>query len=252
MAAICGIYKITEKSTGKSYIGQSRDIYKRLAQHSSTVNKDNEDDWHNNFHDNPVFFSFEILEVCSASELNEKESYYIKKYDSFKNGFNKTPGNYKKAQKTTEIIGTQKNLKKTNMLYTPLFENKANEQHFYSTITSFSFKELIRKIFGQCEDFYVQEAIIDSETGKCKSIFIVPWRKEIGYGLDDFIYLSFSNQEPLNEEISKEINYFTFWNTRDHKKRFYYFYNNFGYKCSTYWKVDIDSKTIKEYKFDKS
>lgn len=252
MAAICGIYKITEKSTEKSYIGQSKDIYRRLTQHFSTVNRDDENDWHNNFHDHPDSFSFEILEVCLASELDEKESYYIEKYDSFKNGFNKTPGNYKRTQKTTEVIEAKEKPQKTNMLYTPISENKANEQRFYSAITSSSFRELIHKIFGQCEDFYVQEAIIDPETGKCKSIFIVPWRKGIGYGQDDFIYLSFSGQEPLNEEISKGMNHFTFWNTYDRKKRFYYFYNNFGYKCSIYWKVDIDSEVVKEYKFDKS
>ena len=34
--AVCGIYKITEKATGLSYIGQSKDIFRRLTEHTNS------------------------------------------------------------------------------------------------------------------------------------------------------------------------------------------------------------------------
>lgn len=40
MAIICGIYKITEKAIGLSYIGQSKDIFHRLTEHiNSDINE---------------------------------------------------------------------------------------------------------------------------------------------------------------------------------------------------------------------
>lgn len=37
-------------------------------------------------------FSFEILEECSKEDLDDKEVYYISKYDSYFNGYNQTTG----------------------------------------------------------------------------------------------------------------------------------------------------------------
>jgi hypothetical protein len=33
-----------------------------------------------------------VLEECSREELNEKEIYYIQKFDSVNNGYNQVPG----------------------------------------------------------------------------------------------------------------------------------------------------------------
>lgn len=80
MDVICGIYKITNKINGKPYIGQSVSINNRWSVHKAT--KDNylihralQKYGRNNF-------SFEILEECSEQELDEKEIYYIAKYNS--------------------------------------------------------------------------------------------------------------------------------------------------------------------------
>lgn len=40
----------------------------------------------------PSSIVFEILCECDASELNELEKYFIKKYDTVDNGYNKSPG----------------------------------------------------------------------------------------------------------------------------------------------------------------
>ena len=84
---ICGIYKITNLINGKMYIGQAQDIYKRWYAHKySAFKKDNK-------RYNVILyrairkyglenFEFEILEECCVGELNEKEIYYINKYNT--------------------------------------------------------------------------------------------------------------------------------------------------------------------------
>lgn len=96
---ICGIYKITNKINGKAYIGKSTDIEYRWKQHLLNINKQN-------FQyaltcalrkygkDN---FEWEIVERCSENELDDKEIFYIKKFDTFVGdgygwGYNMTRG----------------------------------------------------------------------------------------------------------------------------------------------------------------
>lgn len=93
----CGIYKITHIDSGISYIGQAKNIKDRWVEHikcSLGI-------------DTPVTsqlytftrakgienFTFEILEQCSAAELNEKEKTYIDMYQTYEFGLNKTRGN---------------------------------------------------------------------------------------------------------------------------------------------------------------
>lgn len=40
-------------------------------------------------------FTFELLELCSKDELNEKESFYIQLYQTKEFGYNSTAGNKK-------------------------------------------------------------------------------------------------------------------------------------------------------------
>ena len=85
------IYKITNKVNNKSYIGQTRyTIEFRWKQHQHK--KDNTY-FHNAIHKYGVEnFSIEILEECNIEDLNQKEIFYIAKYDTFKNGYNLTIG----------------------------------------------------------------------------------------------------------------------------------------------------------------
>lgn len=88
---IVGIYKITNKVNGKSYVGQSIDIHKRWENHRTDLKHNRSSSpilqsaWNKYGKEN---FVFEILEVCDKSELNDKEMSYIKKFNSFKNGYN--------------------------------------------------------------------------------------------------------------------------------------------------------------------
>lgn len=90
--AVCGIYKIEEKATGKCYIGQSKDIYRRLREHATK--EYNLDDWHSKYQAMPEKYSFEILTRCNPEDLDDEESYYIYKFNAVNNGFNKKVGNH--------------------------------------------------------------------------------------------------------------------------------------------------------------
>lgn len=95
---ICGIYKISNIKTGKSYIGQSTDIYNRFATHIKTgcgmlfTNTNNQmyDDMLEIGAEN---FIYQVVE--KTKDLNKREVYWINKYDTYNNGYNLTIGNYK-------------------------------------------------------------------------------------------------------------------------------------------------------------
>ena len=85
-----GIYKITNLINGKVYIGQSQNIESRFKEHlyhhnASNIGRDI-------YKYKAENFSFEILEECSKEELDEKEDYYIYKYNSIENGYNLIKG----------------------------------------------------------------------------------------------------------------------------------------------------------------
>ena len=81
-----GIYKITNKLNGKSYIGQSIHCGKRLDEHckgSQLIDEIIQLEGVENF-------TFEILKEVNKEELSYWEDYYIIKYNSlFPNGYNK-------------------------------------------------------------------------------------------------------------------------------------------------------------------
>lgn len=86
-----GIYSITNNVNDKKYIGQSLDIKHRWRHHINELKKNN----HANSHLQNAWnkygeekFNFEIIQICAPSELDMKEQYWIKYYDSMKNGYN--------------------------------------------------------------------------------------------------------------------------------------------------------------------
>lgn len=88
-----GIYKITNKINGKSYIGQSIQIESRWKQHINAALRGSCFHIHNAIRkygkDN---FIFDVIELTTEDLLNEREIYYISKYDTFNNGYNLTKG----------------------------------------------------------------------------------------------------------------------------------------------------------------
>lgn len=124
-----GIYKFTNIITGQSYIGQSRNIHKRYIQHKNRY-KDSrrENSYFHSMIRNIGFdmFNFEVLEECSADELDQREIFYISKYNTqYPNGYNMTAGggspHYRKL-----------NQKTVNEIITDLKENKLTQAEIAS------------------------------------------------------------------------------------------------------------------------
>ena len=90
-----GIYKIENIINGKIYIGQSSWLKHRIQAHKNDLRKNK----HKNIHLQRAWnkygeesFRFDILEKCDIDKLDEREIYWIQKYDSYNNGYNQTMG----------------------------------------------------------------------------------------------------------------------------------------------------------------
>lgn len=90
------IYKITNKVNQKSYIGQtSFTIEKRWLEHINNSTKEN-------VKHRPLYaamrkygknnFFIEMIEECSIKEVDEREKYWIKYYNTYYDGYNATLG----------------------------------------------------------------------------------------------------------------------------------------------------------------
>lgn len=120
-----GIYKITNKKNGMSYIGQSIHCGKRLDEHcigDQYIDKIMNDEGISNF-------TFEILkEVAISSQLSYWEDFYIHKFNTmYPNGYNKrlnTNLTYSKEQLESVSYETSENKEGTSY----------NEKEFYQKI----------------------------------------------------------------------------------------------------------------------
>lgn len=87
-----GIYKITNPK-GKVYIGKSKNIEKRFKSYYKMQHCHQQIKLFNSLKKyGPENHIFEIVEECFVDQLNEKEKYYIKFYNSLDNGLNLTIG----------------------------------------------------------------------------------------------------------------------------------------------------------------
>lgn len=85
-----GIYKITNIINNKLYIGQAKNIHLRWLEHKCRLRNNYADNsylqnaW-NKYGENA--FSFEVLEECSISELNNREAFWMKELNSLDRKF---------------------------------------------------------------------------------------------------------------------------------------------------------------------
>ena len=95
-----GIYGIHNKATGKWYVGQAQNIKKRTSIEKACMNRHGRLHYDGNNHrlekelkeHGLESFEFIVLEQCVGERLNERETYWIEKLDSYQNGYNLTKG----------------------------------------------------------------------------------------------------------------------------------------------------------------
>ena len=92
-----GIYKITQISTDKCYIGQSKNIKDRFRDHMKCglgIDTPAGNKLYKAMLDSSIEdFTFELIEECNEKDLDEKEKYFISLYQSYDYGFNSNRGN---------------------------------------------------------------------------------------------------------------------------------------------------------------
>lgn len=90
-----GIYVIQCMTTGKCYIGQSKDIHNRLLSHKASlkINKHRNPKLQNSYNKyGENNFSYNTLILCDIDVIDIHEVFYIKLFDSIVNGFNLESG----------------------------------------------------------------------------------------------------------------------------------------------------------------
>jgi hypothetical protein len=114
----CGIYQITNTVNGKSYIGQSRNIYQRWRQHTRGLDSPNALEMGSyplrkaflKYELNEIVgkpgktgvFNFKIIEKCTENKLLERERFWINEIDPEYNCNLWTPARKKKGIVDTE------------------------------------------------------------------------------------------------------------------------------------------------------
>lgn len=167
----CGIYVVTNKINGKQYIGQSNNILRRWYEHrNKSMNPKRKDEFNSIFYaaireyglEN---FEIKILEECSEEELNDRESYWISKLDTFYDGYNNDFGGnlpcYTKEHHMTDhgkaklTIGdvkmcrqAYKDGKRSREVYDKYFSNKIQWSGFLRMWHGRTWKTVMPEVFN--------------------------------------------------------------------------------------------------------
>ncbi len=155
-----GIYKITNKINNLSYIGQSTQIEQRFREHKKSYNwyrEKNKKLYKDILEYGVDNFSFEILEECSMEELNDKEQYYIKYYNTYPNQYNMTPGGQFNAEEShpshkltrQDIINIRSrynNQERKNEVYED-YKNLIGESGFHKIWNGDTWKNIMPEVY---------------------------------------------------------------------------------------------------------
>ena len=156
---ICGIYKFTNKTNGKVYIGQSVHILKRkdLHKYSMIKKKANKETYFVRALKKYGWdgFDFEIIERCSKEKLNDREIYWIDFYDACNRskGYNMTAGGFNNP---------------TNMNAKPIFQIDSKTKKIINQYTST--KEAV-----EINHFKGASSISSALRGKTKTAYGYIW-----------------------------------------------------------------------------
>jgi len=187
------IYRISNSVNDKVYIGQTiRSLDARLKRHfhDACRNPGSRLKIHRaiNKYGTDKFSIEQIDEASSQEELNEKERYWIKKYDSMTNGYNMTEGgdggNTYSSRSPSQMKATKKKLSKANFGRNNGMSNqikakniKTGEEHFFESLTAcLDFLGIKNKTIVMCR-----------VNGKCNTL----WRNEWMFAYENAEYSEF-------------------------------------------------------------
>lgn len=193
-----GIYKITKKENGKSYIGQSNDIERRIKEHQYKTDLAIELAIHKYGID---AFNYEVLEQCSLEELDAKEIYWIQYYNTFKGfGYNCNKGggdsrgeNNGRTNLTNEDVAYIRecyDLHKRRKEVYKQFKDKISFSAFASIWDGTTWKDIKPEVYTkENKEYYMYHAtdggssegaiLTDEEVINCRNRYIKETAKEI-------------------------------------------------------------------------
>ena len=193
-----GIYKITKKENGKSYIGQSNDIERRIKEHKYKTDLAIELAIHKYGVD---AFNYEVLEQCSLEELDAKEIYWIQYYNTFKGfGYNCNKGggdsrgeNNGRTNLTNEDVAYIRecyDLHKRRKEVYKQFKDKISFSAFASIWDGTTWKDIKPEVYTkENKEYYMYHAtdggssegaiLTDEEVMNCRNRYIKETAKEI-------------------------------------------------------------------------
>ena len=193
-----GIYKITKKENGKSYIGQSNNIERRFKEHQYKT-------------DIPIelaiqkygidAFIYEVIEECPLEDLDKKEKYWISYYNTYKGfGYNCNEGggnnrceNNGRTKLTNEEVAFIRECYDLHMRRREVYENfkdKISFNGFASIWDGSTWKEIKPEVYTkENKDYYMYKAtsgeksenalLTDADVMICRNRYIKETAKEI-------------------------------------------------------------------------
>ena len=160
------------------FIGKSKNIYVRIRQHIYNLNNKSKDEnrylinsWHKYGEQN---FDFEVIEVFEKEDrvlMGEREQYWIEYYNSYKSGYNETPGgNIQQGrskltkQDVIDIRTRYANLERCMVVYQD-YKDRIGRSGFNKIWKGETWKSIMPEIYTQERRFY--HATHTGNSGEC-------------------------------------------------------------------------------------
>lgn len=202
------IYKIENLQNHKIYIGLTNNIARRRARHFTDLRCNRHDNGFlqkefNIYGEKNFSFSIEFEGDVTYEEIGEKEKEYIKKYDSYKNGYNQNEGgNFGPSNGGSHLTqsdifnicaalefcsrpgGVLSKMYEVSLTTISRIKNKVNHSQVIEQYESLSLEERkhIYQIFCQSSNFYetkVKQTIIQSKRQLTKEqVFMILYNFE--------------------------------------------------------------------------